>query len=923
MIGRFLHIFVACAFFFIPLLSRSQGPGYALDLDGIDDHADMGDIHNDLVFPFTVSAWIYWEGPQDGSNSEFAIVTADNHPGRNILFIQTGVYSGFTLFVRANGSINMRIGDGGRVSPNSRRDKWSPPNVIPLNRWTHVVGVVRGLTDMDLYVNGIDVGGIYDGDGGNMDFGDSPFVIGRYTKDRSNGEEYFFNGQIEEVRLWNYSRTEPEIRNDMCHRLTGTENGLIGYWEMNSGAGNALQGSSPNALGGTLQNADLATVWALSGAPIGDQSVQVYTGDWNAVDIDLPFGASSFRVDQILGNAQGVHLYGVAATPNHLNGVAAGEAPYGPYFGTFAARGNNVPFAGSYQVNIEYDPANAGACDPDFSLYQRDHNADPTWSELLATANGTELSFFPLDQRGEFLLTHVPCDTPDTPICVWEDLRIALEDTALCSGEETTFSLFIPPTNTSNIFLATWEWDFGDGTNSTELNPTHGYTNPGNYTVNLALTDLSGCDTLISREININDSQVPEFSFSPDTNICAGNALILEANSLDPTVLDLTYQWLPSGETSPSISIQPSQNQVYTVEIGYACGSITHSIGVGILPGIEASATTTPASCVGLTDGQAQVNISSGQGPFTYTWNGPGVTSINGSQWEVDNLPAGNYEVLIADVGNCNTRIDISIAEPADPLSLTLDSLTPDFCGDSTGNASVSATGGNPGDYSYLWDLDTPLMSPQAEGLTSGMYQVVVSDELGCSDSLRVEIPLVSAPQISTAIQPSPSEEISFDEAKQSGIVFQVKSPDAERYEWDLGDSTFMELAEFVHFYQEPGTYTVTLKAFTEEASCFSQEEFLLTLVARESLFSPSAFSPNGDGINDEYFIQSLGSENLTANIYDRWGNRIAELSANRPSWDGMLPNGAQAPEGVYVVKISAQFDSHVHTQTHSLTLIR
>ena len=882
MISRFLRKVAVCSIFSLPLLSLCQGPEYALDLDGVDDYVDLGDIQNDLVFPFSVSAWINWEGPLDGSNDEYAIITADNHPGRNILFIQVGVYSGFTFFVRANGSINMRLGDGGRVAPANRRDKWSPPNVIPLNQWTHVTAVVRGLTDMDLYVNGIDVGGVYDGDGSGMDFSENPFVIGRYTKDQGNGEEYFFNGQVEEVRLWNYSRTQDDIRRDMCHRLDGNEVGLIGYWEMNSGAGNAILGSSPNAQNGTLQNTDINNVWRLSGAPIGDQSEQVYTGDWNAIDLDLAMGTTSFNVNQIQGNLQGMHIYGVNPAPNHLNGVAPDEVPFGPYYGTFMARENNVPVNASYQIQLEYDPDEAGACDPEFSLYQRDDNADPSWVELPAVVNAPVLSIFPIDQRGEFLLTYIPCDTPEVPLCVWEDLEISLEDSTLCPGESNSFELFIPPTNTTDIFLASWEWDFGEGSTSADPAPTHSYNAPGTYTVSLTVTDLNGCDTLLSHPVEVVAPEAPDLLFTPDTSICAGSILNLQAIPIQ-TTNDLSYQWLPTGETDSSIEIQVDQDQTYTVQVDYACGSLTHAIEVSLLPPLEASSNIVPVSCSGLMDGQARVDISGGQVPYSFVWSGLVPSNMNGSQWTANNLAAGTYQIAFSDAGGCNTSLEIVIEEPANPLSVAVESIDPDYCGDSTGAASVLATGGNAGGYSYEWNPSLPEEGPEVKGLAAGTYQVRVVDANNCTDSMTLDIPLIQAPQFSLDIQPSPGQPISFQEASQNGIIFQVKSPDAQRYEWELGDGNLVELAEFVHFYEAPGTYTVTLRAFTDQASCFSEDSLTLTLESKETVFSPSAFSPNGDGINDEFAVFSSGTERLIAEIYDRWGNKIIELSHSNP----------------------------------------
>ena len=61
-----------------------------------------------------------------------------------------------------------------------------------------------------------------------------------------------YTGQIDEVRIWNYARTQTEIRRDMCRRLTGTESGLVGYWRFDECGGNTAFDSSGNGNDGTL-----------------------------------------------------------------------------------------------------------------------------------------------------------------------------------------------------------------------------------------------------------------------------------------------------------------------------------------------------------------------------------------------------------------------------------------------------------------------------------------------------------------------------------------------------------------------------------------------------------------------------------------------------------------------------------------------
>ena len=914
-IPYFLYLLL---FFLLPHTLPAQGSGYTLNLDGVDNHANMGDVLNNVNFPFTVSAWIYWEGPLDGSNAEYGIIIGDDHPGRNILFIQTGVYAGYTLFVRGDGSLNMRIGDGGNVGPNSRRDKWSPANVIPLNQWTHVAGVVRGLTDMDLYVNGIDVGGIYDGNGGNIDFSNNPFTIGRYRKDQSQGEVYFFDGSIDEVRVWNYDRSEAEIRTDMCHTLQGNENGLLAYWKMDTGAGGILTGSGPNSFAGNL-NGNPNTIWQVSAAPLGDQSEQVYETNWNGIDLDLSLLGSEFSVDQIQGNLQGIHIYQVNLTPNHLTGVAAEEVPIIPYYGTFMATTNGAAFNGSYQVNLDYDPATLGPCDPETSLYYRDHNADPDWGQLPAIQTPGQLSHTPNPQRGEFLLAYVPCT--DTPSCNWEGMEIALADTNVCQGRTLDFSLFIPPTNTASNFLLSWEWDFGDGVQSDQLDAQHFYDDPGTYTVTLSLTNIDGCDTTLSQILNVNQDELPQVRISPNTAICSGELVLLDVVPLGNAQGPLTVEWDTGDAIVPFVEEVLTEDKSYTVRISNGCQTLLEEVNVEVSPAMAFEVASTPVSCQGGSDGAIQLQLTGGTPPFRTDWNGPGNVQFDGNEWTVQEISAGFYEVNVFDSLGCSAPATFQVEEPDNPLTLTLVSVNPAFCGDLSGEILLAATGGN-GGYQFMWNGEGPNSEPSISGLAGGTYRISAFDSNGCEDSLTVLVPEVEAPDLAVKTVPRLEEEIPFEEVENTGIQFVALSPNATRIEWDLGDSTRVELGEFVHLYGEPGTYEIQVRAYAGQDSCFSEKRFTLNLVPTENLFLPTAFSPNGDGINDIYVATSLGTLSTKMSIYDQWGQLLLQQE-NNLVWDGLLSNGVQAPEGVYLVKLEAAYRTYEHIQTATITLIR
>jgi gliding motility-associated-like protein len=86
-------------------------------------------------------------------------------------------------------------------------------------------------------------------------------------------------------------------------------------------------------------------------------------------------------------------------------------------------------------------------------------------------------------------------------------------------------------------------------------------------------------------------------------------------------------------------------------------------------------------------------------------------------------------------------------------------------------------------------------------------------------------------------------------------------------------------------------------------------------------------FTPNGDGVNDLYFLQrSSNISKINASIYDRWGNKVYEVTSEsgQVEWDGNTMTGKQAPSGTYFYIITAQGkDGKTYDEKGSLSLIR
>jgi gliding motility-associated-like protein len=314
--------------------SDNVGSGRAISFDGLDDFITLGNVYDDLVLPVSIEAWIKID---PNVNYTFPIFTSqDNLP----------LYNGVNFHVNPT-SMAIGYGDGqGEDNPVFRRDKSVLFNSNISNRWLHVVGVVRAATDMDLYVNGVNVGGYYTGSSNLPMSSNSAADFAKIGYWLSNGITARFKGVLDELRIWNRSITESEIRTNMCRKLLGSETGLIGYWTFDEITGNTVFDKSPNQHHGTLIGNPLRV---FSGAPIGDYSILHYTNNWTGFTLSL---TDTVRVSNITGNPLGAHLYRVDQMPSQTGGLNLSDISV-PYYGVFFARG-------STEINFKafYHPEN-------------------------------------------------------------------------------------------------------------------------------------------------------------------------------------------------------------------------------------------------------------------------------------------------------------------------------------------------------------------------------------------------------------------------------------------------------------------------------------------------------------------------------------------------------------------------------------
>jgi gliding motility-associated-like protein len=105
--------------------------------------------------------------------------------------------------------------------------------------------------------------------------------------------------------------------------------------------------------------------------------------------------------------------------------------------------------------------------------------------------------------------------------------------------------------------------------------------------------------------------------------------------------------------------------------------------------------------------------------------------------------------------------------------------------------------------------------------------------------------------------------------------------------------------------YHVPGDYIIHLYV-TNQYGCMDSAQQGIRVRVREGVYIPNAFSPNGDGINDYFYVNGENLTNLKMFIFDRWGELLVQTENKNFRWDGTY-KGDVCQEGVYIYYITTK----------------
>ena len=295
--------------------------------------------------------------------------------------------------------------------------------------------------------------------------------------------------------------------------------------------------------------------------------------------------------------------------------------------------------------------------------------------------------------------------------------------------------------------------------------------------------------------------------------------------------------------------------------------------------------------------------------------------SLDGLNFQVNNqfvdLDADVYSIIIQDGNGCHDTLTATIRPSDLPAIDTIISI-PETCGTANGSLTITASGGI-GAYQYSLDGNSFQVGNSFTNLSAGNYTIQVIDEDGCSNMSPVELTTVSGLKIlsldaepTLCGQRTGSFKVSYEGGVQP-VTISVNNglPQTEELFSELAAGAYQ-----VHMY-DAGGCSIDTTLFISQTDC--------------PVYIPNIFSPNGDGINDLFQIQTADKNEVMITrffIFDRWGNNVYErfnlpIHSSTGWWDGTFKRFTMNP-GVFAYYLEVEFENGIReTYKGSVTLIR
>jgi gliding motility-associated-like protein len=268
---------------------------------------------------------------------------------------------------------------------------------------------------------------------------------------------------------------------------------------------------------------------------------------------------------------------------------------------------------------------------------------------------------------------------------------------------------------------------------------------------------------------------------------------------------------------------------------------------------------------------------------------------------------SGIYKIKYVNVRGCDSIFTLNLTVKPDFLKKTLRDTATCF-----GYPIILSV--NPSFQAYKWnDLVT---TPSRNVTITGKYIVTVTNYDDCLSTDTCEV----------LFHPIPTVDIGEDSSIYQGEIL-IFNPiisgkiNKKGFKWTPKDLFYCDSCIEQKIELKSNSY---IKLFyIDENTCFNSDSIYIDVLPVFDFGFPTAFSPNGDGINDYFGINGGPIKNLELSIYNRWGEKVYEYVGQNPKWDGKY-KGEYVKTGVltYFVRIY-EYGRKIKEKWGSMTIVK
>ncbi len=390
-------------------------------------------------------------------------------------------------------------------------------------------------------------------------------------------------------------------------------------------------------------------------------------------------------------------------------------------------------------------------------------------------------------------------------------------------------------TNTSFNSISS-VWSFGDGALSTQSSPVHSYTNNGNYTIKLVVTNTNGCKDSTTTNISVLASPTSAFSYTGATGCTPARTINIVDNSTNAATF---YYDFGDGTNS---SLQ-NPIKIYTTAGTYiikqivtgANGCKDSSIQTVTFNDLStaAFAINSNSQCM---NGNSFSFTNNSSNIISSAWSfGDGATSTLNSPTHVY-TSAGTFiaKLVVTNANGCKDSLSTTIEVLTNPVSAFNHTGLTGCTNNRTITIADASTNGTTYYYDFGDGTNSSLQNPVKTYAATGTYIIkqIVTSINGCKDSSTQTITFTNAPTASFSVNNNAQC------LNTNGFVFTNNSTNAISNLWSFGDATTSTQTSPTHIYTSAGAFIVKLIVTNTNGCKDSISTSITTLAAPKSMFS-------------------------------------------------------------------------------------